>query len=624
MKNRFFIISIVVFFAFSLIFVMGCATGGRTQPRLNFSPGTYATASEGENGLVHVRTVFSRNRIESVTVISHNETPSWAQATIHRIPAEIVAHQSLAIDTVTGATITSLAIINAVADAARQAQGDLNALFAPLTPVKNADRTYATGVLVVGSGISGLSAAIEARKAGAMTLLIEKNGFFGGVTATSGGVIQGYRNPIMVAAGHHPNDTAAAFLQHMRDMSVGHYNLEMLTHIANTSRNTIEWLIGMGINFHPVPHISWGTSLTTGWQVHRAVQFNIPVQWLGPGATRVGDASHHLIMPMVEYAKRLGVIFMNEMRAMTLIQEGAEGSRVTGVNAVDRTGANVTITATSVILATGGYQANKDLLEAWTPLTVKAGFETRHTPQWGSWPVPWATGDGHIMGVKAGAGKVVGLNPNAALRGIRNHGIWVTPSGNRFEDESFDYWPAGTGRLFSLGYHYHWNVWGSNTNPAAAVPGAISANSIAALAQLMYPGNATFARALEATISAYNNTITTRGFTALPEHRPQFSHNGATRHQPVNGPNFFATRTGGFAYPTSWPTSRGGLKINIDGQVLTAANAVIPGLFAAGEVANGDILPLQYGGSGMALAVYANMARRAGVVAAGGTWVPVP
>ena len=104
------------------------------------------------------------------------------------MPAKIVETQSLNIDNITGATITTNAILNAAADALTQAGGDAEALKAKEVPAEaTQDETLEADVVVLGAGAAGLAAGIEAANAGADVIILEKQGVTGGATARSGG-----------------------------------------------------------------------------------------------------------------------------------------------------------------------------------------------------------------------------------------------------------------------------------------------------------------------------------------------------------------------------------------------------------------------------------------------------
>ena len=122
-----------------------------------FNAGTYTASANGMNGAVTVEVTFSDSAITDVKVTEQAETPAIASGALEQIPADIVAHQTLAVDTVTGATITSKAILAAVEDCVKQAGADPDTLRTPIE--KNTadvgDRTAHVEVLVIGGGDTG-------------------------------------------------------------------------------------------------------------------------------------------------------------------------------------------------------------------------------------------------------------------------------------------------------------------------------------------------------------------------------------------------------------------------------------------------------------------------------------
>ncbi|MDR7871031.1 MAG: FMN-binding protein [Tissierellaceae bacterium] len=112
-----------------------------------FKAGTYTAEAAGFGGPVKVEVVFSDSKIESVTVKEHGETAGISDPAINDIPANIVEAQSLDVDAVTGATMTSKAIKYAVADAVKQAGGEDNALLdVDLDRVSNAEAYFEQAV----------------------------------------------------------------------------------------------------------------------------------------------------------------------------------------------------------------------------------------------------------------------------------------------------------------------------------------------------------------------------------------------------------------------------------------------------------------------------------------------
>ena len=155
-----------------------------------YTAGTYTATAKGNNGDVTVEVTFDSDAIKSIKIKEHGETPGISDAPIAKIPESIIANQSLKIDAIIGATNTSNAILNAVADAVNQAGGDVEALknvevadneAAGEAVVKEAD------VIVVGAGGAGLAAAVSAAEEGASVIVIEKNAYIGGNTVRTGG-----------------------------------------------------------------------------------------------------------------------------------------------------------------------------------------------------------------------------------------------------------------------------------------------------------------------------------------------------------------------------------------------------------------------------------------------------
>ncbi len=96
-----------------------------------FVPGTYTAEAEGKMGPITVEVTFTEEAIESIVILSHKETPGISDPAFERIPADIIFWQSLAVDTVTGATHTSNAILAAVTDCVVQAGGDPSLMMVP-------------------------------------------------------------------------------------------------------------------------------------------------------------------------------------------------------------------------------------------------------------------------------------------------------------------------------------------------------------------------------------------------------------------------------------------------------------------------------------------------------------
>ena len=149
---------------------------GTTAWAQSYTAGVYTAQANGNNGPVTVEVEVSDAEILSVKVTEHAETAGLSDTPIERIPAKIVEGQTLAVDTVSGATNTSNAILKAAEDALAQAGADIEALKAVQEKDETAGETAERHVqaLVIGAGGSGLAAAITLQEQGIETLVVDK------------------------------------------------------------------------------------------------------------------------------------------------------------------------------------------------------------------------------------------------------------------------------------------------------------------------------------------------------------------------------------------------------------------------------------------------------------------
>ena len=165
-----------------------------TASAVSYTAGTFEGRSEnGRNGEIKVTVTFSEDAITEIEVTEHQETPGVADPAIERVPADVVRYQSLGIDSIAGATLTSNALLEAVADAATKAGADVEALRAVKVEKELSTEVVErkTNLLVIGGGAAGLSAAISAAYEGETDIvLLEKEAALGGNAIRSGGFIE--------------------------------------------------------------------------------------------------------------------------------------------------------------------------------------------------------------------------------------------------------------------------------------------------------------------------------------------------------------------------------------------------------------------------------------------------
>lgn len=336
---------------------------------LAMTAGTYEAEGTGIGGAVKVAVTVSETAIEKVEVLEHSETAGVCDPAIERIPAAIVQRQSLAVDTVAGATITSKAILAAAETALTAAGADIDALKTPAAeeaiPGETIEKTV--DVVVLGAGGAGVAAAIEAYDAGASVALLEKMPQIGGTTATSQGMIGAYESKFTQALDVHY--TFEEMYGNLMSNASYHLDPELTRVTIEKSGETIDWMADrLGMNFYDVI-VGYG-----------------PLQMMH----LVEGAGGAMKTAMETALAGSGVELMLDTRATEILMN--EDGSVGGVKAA--CGADTVIVhAKAVVVATGGYANNPELTARLDP--EKAGT-------WGI-GFPGATGDGLIMASNVGA-----------------------------------------------------------------------------------------------------------------------------------------------------------------------------------------------------------------------------
>lgn len=148
-------------------------TGGEQEgAAIAFTPGTYTASAMGRNDYIEVQCSFTEDRIESVEVTAHSETAGMGDVPLAQLPGQIVQYQTLAVDSVAGATASSAALLAAVRDCVEQAGGDVEALSVNEVPDEITGPVEKTAdIIVVGAGGAGMAASLAAAESGASVIL---------------------------------------------------------------------------------------------------------------------------------------------------------------------------------------------------------------------------------------------------------------------------------------------------------------------------------------------------------------------------------------------------------------------------------------------------------------------
>ena len=446
----------------------------------------------------------------------------------------------------------------------------------------NDDKTYDTEVVVVGSGAAGLSAALEAANNGAKVILVEKLAMTGGSTARSGGKIQAAGTDIQKS--HGVEDNADLYYNHL--MSVGENKVDpaKIRLIADNSLADFNWLVENGVEF--------SKNIEQLHEKYRPIRGHyVSVQ---DGKVEQDGHGWAITQPLEKMAKEKGVEILLETPAKKLITDNK--GTVTGIECEDSKGNKVIVNAKAVILATGGYDFNKELLEEYAPL-VKPVYST---------VAPGNVGDGLIMARDAGAkiqsgGGAVLLYLDLAVGVGEVGGLYVDTTGSRFMDET-DFWFTRTKKLMDrnqLGMFYITDAKGKLDRFDALVKDGkmVEGSTIEELAGKLGMTE------LISTVERYNE-LAKKGVDEDFNKKPEYM-------KTVEEGPFYAVA---FAPITSG--TFGGPVTNEKAQVIAENGGIIKGLYAAGEVANGDIFYQEYPGSGSSISTCVGMGRIAGRVAA--------
>ena len=577
----------------SMLAVLAVITG-MTVTAQAYTPGTYTGTGTGHGGPVTVEVTVSEETIDNITCVESAESVYMGEVAFERVKAEVLEYQSLNVDAVSGCTLSRAGFLTAITDALEQAGGDVSALKEVEIPEKTGEeRTIDTDVVVIGSGGAGLMAAIQASSQGANVVVLEKLARLGGSTLTSSAMLVVGGSKLQEEAGI--EDSPEALKEYLKERSEDIADEEWNNYYADHINEVLDMYLDLGVSYLPELVLIQGTTST-------------------PRAHMPAGSGRELIPVLVEEAKKNGVEILTETPAVSLIQD--ENGAVVGVNADDH-GAAVTVNAKAVVIATGGYGWNADMRAEYAPDAADV------------WPVtsPGSTGDGIVMATDIGAGTVfkggfIGwkvVTPvydqstalGAPIYGAAN--LIVNEKGSRFGDESLDY-PFVYDEMQTDGSDLFYFIFDSGDKETKDLVNNVS-DTLNTLEQAVEVGVAYKADTLEElaeTVGLDNLAETVANYNAAIEAGvdEEFGRDTATMLPIKNGP-FYAMQCRKAILGTF-----GGINTNITGEVVTADEEVIPGLYAAGEVANGEFFPKKYPSSGLALGEAVLFGREAGASAA--------
>lgn len=324
----------------------GCAANSPAAPAQqegSLKNGTYVGTGKGNNGDIKVEMKVEGGEIASVTVLEHAETPGLSDDAIEKVPEAIAAGDTLAVETISGATYSSKGIIAAVEDCIRQAGGnpaDFQKTVEKETSTEVVELT--TDVAIVGGGAAGIAASLRADELGLKTILLEKLPVLGGAIAISGGNQVVTLSELQKEAGV-TDDSAESMVQDFMKNGDQKNVVELLTLFAEHVGETTNWLNQyVGIEYN----------MAGGLHKLAEYSYNRELAYDGGGPGFAVQARKKIEESNVE------VYLETKVEKLVTDANGA----VVGVVAKDATGKTYNITAKAVIMATGGYGNNEDLL----------------------------------------------------------------------------------------------------------------------------------------------------------------------------------------------------------------------------------------------------------------------
>ena len=599
------------------LFGYGCGAKSASTSSDAGVSGDFTATAKGFGGDVSVTLTLTDGAITGCTAEGKDETEGVGSQAIAKMPGAIAESGSIAVDGVSGATITSTAIKEAAA-AALTAAG-LNPDDYKTAVEKDAaaeDSTVDADVVVVGAGGAGMTAAITAAAEGKSVVILESQSMVGGnsVRATGGmnagktvyqdenefGESAGVEKTLKTAAEKYAdNETITALAKTVSeqwaayqanptgyfdsvelmelDTMIGGKGIndpELVETLCANSADAIDWLDEHGITLHNVSSFG-GASVK---RIHR------PVNAEG----KTVSVGSYMIPLLQENCEKAGVKMMLDTTATEILTD-ANGAAV-GVKATGASGETVTVNAKAVVLATGGFGANLDMVVKYKP--ELKGFMTTNAPG--------IQGQGIEMAQAIGAATVdmdqIQIHPTveantAALitEGLRGDGaILINEEGQRFIDEVGTRDVVSAAEIAQTGSYSWLFVDQAMADASSVIQGYIKKGYTVTGATYEELG-----KAMGVDAAAFAETMEKWNGYVEAKNDPDFGRTSFAN--PLNTAPYYAVKVTAGVHHTM-----GGLKINANTEVLNEKGEVIPGLFAAGEVTGGVHGANRLGGNAVA------------------------
>ena len=599
--------------------LLGYGCGSKPASSTAGVSGEFTGTAKGMGGDVTVTLTLTDGKITGCTAEGKDETPGIGTMALEQLPGAIAESGSIAVDGVATATITSDAIKEAAAAALVAAGLNADDYKTEVKAEENKaeDSTIDADIAIVGAGGAGMTAAITAAAEGKSVVILESQPMVGGnsVRATGGmnagktvyqdenefGESAGVEKTLKTAAEKYAdNATITALAKTVSEQwaayqadpkgyfdsvelmeldtmigGKGINNPELVEELADESADGVEWLKKYGINLTSVGSFG-GASVK---RIHRPVN--------AEGKTiAVGSYMIPLLEKACEENDKISIQL--ETTATTILTD--KNGKAVGVKAVGATGNEVTVNAKAVILATGGFGANLDMVAELVP--ALKGFMTTNAAG--------AQGQGIEMAQALGAATVdmdqIQIHPTvqfdtAALitEGLRGDGaVLINAEGKRFIDEVGTRDVVSAAEIAQPGSYSYLVVDQAMLDKSSVIAGYVKRGFV-------FQGNTyeELAEALGVDAATFAETMNTWNTYVEAKNDPDFGRTSFA--QPLNTAPYYAIKVTAGVHHTM-----GGLVINTDTEVLKADGTAIAGLYAAGEVTGGVHGANRLGGNAVA------------------------
>ncbi|MDF7637889.1 flavocytochrome c [Lactobacillus sp. ESL0791] len=595
-------------------------------------PGTYDIKAKGHgSSYMPMKVSLSEDKITNIEVDSSGETKGVADEVFKRLPKEIITGQTLNVDAVSGATISSKGLIDGVAQAISLAGGDAGEWQkrAKVAATNSKDEEITTDVVVIGAGGAGLAATARSIQNDKRVVLLEKHPQIGGNTTRAGGplnavepewqkefkALPGEKDSLIKLAQTPVDEIDPEYredfielqkqikdyvnsgadylfdskLLHEIQTYLGgkrtdlngneiHGNYALVKELINNVLDSVKWLTDLGVKFD-----------------RSDVTMPVGALWRR-GHKPVEPMGYAFIHVLGDWTKEHGATILTETRAKHLLTKDGQ---VVGVITEKSNGSKITVHAKQVILTSGGFGANTPMVQKYNTYWKHIDDDIATTNS------PAITGDGIALGQEVGADLVgmgfIQLMPVSdpktgelftGLQTPPENFIMVNQQGKRFvnefaERDTLAKAAIDNGGLFYLIADEKIKATAYNTTQEAidaqVKAGTLyKADTLEDLAEQVGMDPAV----LTATIEKYNSYVNAGK-------DPEFGKSAFNLKCEVAP--FYATPRKPAIHHTM-----GGLKINTKAQVINESGKVITGLYAAGEIAGGLHAGNRLGGNSLA------------------------